>query len=314
MPLNLRKFGVYLSILFLARMCVSQEGQTLSGYVKDLNTRRPIANALVSAVGGAAKSDEPTDVRGRFLLTLSRSVKRGDNVRIQVTKPGYETYDEIVTVSTIALEFVLTPKLKPPKQARKSRPDTPVQNNVDKLAAQPPVRIDPGYRWESLITIENAAGDPVPNVHVLLIAANATYIEGLSDSAGHVFLKSQVNDKPRTVFCAVPLFAARLERGYSPNKTLIITLKAKPTGGSLLIRDGVGELPGLSGLLNPILDTLGRTYIYAHNVAINDGKLQPVNFSRNEPLKVEDNENHRFRVVIIEIIGSSSLLEYDKEN
>ena len=314
MFLNIRKFGVYLLILFLAKICVSQEGQTLSGYVKDLNTRRPIANALVSAVGGAAKSDEPTDVHGRFLLTLSRSVKRGDNVRIQVTKPGYETYDEIVTVSTIALEFVLTPKLKPPKQARKSKPDTPVQSNVDKLAAQPPVRIDPGYRWESFITIENPAGDPVPNVHVLLIASNATYIEGLSDPSGHVFLKSEVTEKPRTVFCAVPLFAAYLERGYSPNKALTIRLKAKPTGGSVLIRDGVGEVPGLSGFLNPILDTFGRTYIYAHNVAINDGKLQPVNFSRNEPLKLEDNENHRFRVVIVEIIGSSSLLEYDKES
>ena len=156
-------------------------------------------------------------------------------------------------------------------------------------------------------------GDPVPDAHVLLIAQNATYIEGLSDASGRIFLKSEINEKPRTVFCAALHFSAFLERDYSTNKTLVIRLKAKTAGGSILIRDGVGGLPGLNGFLNPILDTSARTYIYAPNVAINNGKPQPVNFSRNEALTLEDNEGHRFRATIIEIIGSSSLLEYDTE-
>ena len=59
-------------------------------------------------------------------------------------------------------------------------------------------------------------------------------------------------------------------------------------GGSLIIPNRSGHLPGIQGRLNPTLDNLDRTYLYADNVAINDGQQQPVHFNLNEPVRLTD--------------------------
>ena len=81
-------------------------------------------------------------------------------------------------------------------------------------------------------------------------------------------------------------------------------------GGSVIILDGTGYIPGLDGRLNPILDTQGRMYLYAENIAIEGGKAQPVDFTTNRALRVEDSHGHTFQLEIISILGSSSLIEY----
>ena len=68
----------------------------------------------------------------------------------------------------------------------------------------------------------------------------------------------------------------------------------------------------MSGRLNPILDTLGRTYLYAENIAIAGGKTQPVDFVINRPLTLEDSQGHKFEIEVVAIIGTSSLLEYQR--
>ena len=49
-------------------------------------------------------------------------------------------------------------------------------------------------------------------------------------------------------------------------------------GGSVVIPEQTGHLPGLTGWVNPILDNLDRMYLYATNVAIDEGRRQPVHF------------------------------------
>ena len=44
----------------------------------------------------------------------------------------------------------------------------------------------------------------------------------------------------------------------------------------------------LSGRLNPIRDTRDRTYLYASNIAIDEGKPQPVSFLFGEQLRLTD--------------------------
>jgi hypothetical protein len=306
-------------LVFYANVCEPQNSTlTVSGYVKDAATGRPIGNAVVSVSGGAAKSDEPTDIHGRFILTLSRNINRGDNIRIQVSKSGYETYDEIVTVSNIALEFNLTPRLKLPKPAKRSpRRDKPGTSSVASnplAASQPaPPNLDLGFRWDSQITVTDPRDEPVPGAHILLIAQNATYIEGLSDAKGLVLLKNQIGASPRTIFCAAPNFSAFLKAEYKVDERLVIKLRLRPHGGSIVILDGSGEVPGLMGMLNPILDTSNRTYLYGRNLAIS-GKQQPVKFTRNEPFDIEDNGGHHFRLTIVEIIDSSSLIDFERVN
>lgn len=313
-PYHLSRFTYVLVILY-ATVCESQNGPlTVSGYVKDAATGRPIANAVVSAAGGTARSDEPTDIHGRFVLTLGRNVNRGDNIRIQVTKPGYDTYDEIVTVSNIALEFDLTPRLKPPKASKASpRHETPGASptlNPSPTGQTAPLNVNGAFRLDSHITVTNARGEPVPDAHILLIAQNTNYVEGLSDGNGAVLLKSEIGVGPRTIFCAAQNFSAFLMPAYKGGERLVIKLRSRPHGGSVIIL-GSGEVPGLMGMLNPILDTLNRTYIYGSNLAIKGGKQQPVSFARNEPFEIEDNRGHHFRMTIVEIIGSSSLIDFE---
>jgi len=95
--------------------------------------------------------------------------------------------------------------------------------------------------------------------------------------------------------------------------SLTATLRRSEVGGSLILKGNAGEIPGLDGGLNPILDAEGRMYLYADNIAINGGKIQPVTFSLNAPMTLEDSDGHRVSASIVAINDSSSTLEYTPE-
>ena len=46
----------------------------------------------------------------------------------------------------------------------------------------------------------------------------------------------------------------------------------------MIFPKATGHIPGLRGRLNPIRNTSDRTYLYADNVAIEEGRPQPVSF------------------------------------
>ena len=85
-------------------------------------------------------------------------------------------------------------------------------------------------------------------------------------------------------------------------------------GGSVVFPERNGHLPGLIGRLNPILDNLDRMYVYATNVAIDDGKQQPVRFKLNQPLRLTDVNGSEWIVRFIEMLGKSALLDYEPPN
>jgi hypothetical protein len=76
------------------------------------------------------------------------------------------------------------------------------------------------------------------------------------------------------------------------------------------IAEGVGEIPGLTGRINPILDTEDRLYLYATNIAINGAEKQPVKFALHRPLTLEDKYGHKFEIEFVAVVGASWLIEY----
>jgi hypothetical protein len=90
------------------------------------------------------------------------------------------------------------------------------------------------------------------------------------------------------------------------------TVSPTATGGSLIIQS-TGFIPGLQGRLNPIRDTLGRTYIYADNISINGSTAQPFSFELGKPMHAVDAAGHKFVITIIDILGRTTLLQYAKE-
>ena len=65
--------------------------------------------------------------------------------------------------------------------------------------------------------------------------------------------------------------------------------------------------------MNPILDTLDRSYLYADNVAVNDGRQQPVRFNLNEPVRLTDSMGAGATLWFREMVGASCVFDYRYE-
>ena len=79
-----------------------------------------------------------------------------------------------------------------------------------------------------------------------------------------------------------------MERDWRPPESLQVQLESLSMGGSAVFTEGTGHLPNLTGRLNPILDNLDRMYLYATNIAIDEGMQQPVHFKLNQSLRLTD--------------------------
>lgn len=61
---------------------------TITGYVYNRETGKPIALVNVSTVGNNHLKDDQTDSEGLFVLSLKSGIKAGDLIRIRATKGG----------------------------------------------------------------------------------------------------------------------------------------------------------------------------------------------------------------------------------
>ena len=153
--------------------------------------------------------------------------------------------------------------------------------------------------------------NPLAGAELLVLFPNKTWKRATTDENGHAQVDLHTTHLPMTVYAAAPGFAAHLEYDWVPeNGGLEIKMRSLPDGGSVLFPEATGYLPGLSGRLNPIRDTLDRTYLYASNIAINAGKQQPVTFTFGEDLHLTDADGRELIVCIVAIIGHSALIEY----
>ena len=156
-----------------------------------------------------------------------------------------------------------------------------------------------------------SGGRPLPDTDLLLVFPNKTWKGATTDEQGEAAVDLHTTQLPMTVFAVAPGHAAHLERDWTPSeRALAINLAALPEGGSVIFPEATGHLPGLKGRLNPIRDTHDRTYLYASNIAIDEGEQQPVHFIPGEELQLTDAEGTELRVRIIDVVGRSALVEY----
>ena len=55
---------------------------------------------------------------------------------------------------------------------------------------------------------------------------------------------------------------------------------------------------------------MDRTYLYASNIAINEGEQQPVSFMPGEDLRLTNADGKELIVRIMAIVGRSALVQY----
>ena len=155
------------------------------------------------------------------------------------------------------------------------------------------------------------SGNPLPGVELLVLFPNKTWKRATTDENGEAQVDLHTGHLPMTVYAAAPGFAAHLEHDWVPaSGALAIEVQSLPDGGSVIFPEATGHLPGLSGRLNPIRDTSDRTYLYASNIAINEGQQQPVTFIPGEDLRLTDADGKELMARIVAIIGRSALIEY----
>ena len=155
------------------------------------------------------------------------------------------------------------------------------------------------------------SGNPLPGVELLVLFPNKTWKRATTDENGEAQIDLYTAHLPMTVYAAAPGFAAHLAHDWVPaSRALAIEVQSLPDGGSVIFPEETGHLPGLSGRLNPIRDTSNRTYLYASNIAINEGQQQPVTFIPGEDLRLTDADGKELMARIVAIIGRSALIEY----
>lgn len=155
------------------------------------------------------------------------------------------------------------------------------------------------------------SGNPLSGVDLLVLFPNKTWKRATTDEHGHAQVDLHTTHLPMTVFASAPGFAAHLENNWVPAKGgLALEMQSLHDGGSVIFSEATDNIPGLSGYLNPIRDTRDRTYLYASNIAINEGQQQPVHFILGEDLRLTDTHGREMSVRIVAIVGKSALLEY----
>ncbi len=163
----------------------------------------------------------------------------------------------------------------------------------------------------AVVRVCNKKGRPVTDANLLVLFPNQTWKEARTDEQGEVILELHSSHLPMALFVAARGFAAHLERDWIPAERILhIRLSPLRDGGSILFPQAVGSIPGLTGQLNPKRDTHGRTYLYARNIAINQGHPQPVSFQPGEEMHLCDANGKEFLVRILEVTGRSALVEY----
>lgn len=155
------------------------------------------------------------------------------------------------------------------------------------------------------------SGNPLSGVELLALFPNKTWKKATTNENGQAQVDLHTTHLPMTVFAAAPGFAAHLENNWVPAKGgLALEMQSLQDGGSVIFSNAIGNIPGLSGYLNPIRDTQDRTYLYASNIAINAGQQQPVHFILGEDLHLTDADGEELMVRVIAIMDKSVLLEY----
>ncbi|MCK6486980.1 MAG: hypothetical protein L6R48_01340 [Planctomycetes bacterium] len=161
----------------------------------------------------------------------------------------------------------------------------------------------------SEIWVEDKAGDPIGNANVYFVYANGTYQDATTRRSG--FAKIQAKSiEPVTVVAGGPGLDGVVMTKVDSGSDKIQIKAAKRPGGSVVFDNGSGSIPGLSGTLNPILDTVNRTYLYGQELSINNGQVQPVTFRIGAPLKVMDNAKKSTDITIRFIQHKIALVEY----
>ncbi|WP_299604447.1 TIR domain-containing protein [uncultured Aquimarina sp.] len=179
-------------------------------------------------------------------------------------------------------------------------------------------------RWSKLSTminpkpfiftlkIINEKEEFIKHAKVVLMANNSTYLEGFTDENGlaHFVIRTR---KLYTVLVAHSDYPAVVFHNVNPKDDIEVTIEKSENTGSLIINKS-GQIPGLTGKVEPAISTDEKLSIYADNIAIEGGKNQPYNMDLDESVTLEDKEGNIISLIFRFFQGRIALIDYYKKS
>ena len=265
--------------MFADRLEIDTPGQLPNGMtIESMHASQATRNEVIASVFGRVPvGDVPGSAHRAFLME-----RRGDGVAII---------------------------LKETQETAGVRPEYNLVGESSLVLSIPAAKLDVTPAQATIAV--HSEGERLPGIDVLALFPNKTWRQGKTDEAGEVAFDLHSTHLPMTVYAAAPGFTAGLQREWIPQQGgLLLALERLPTGGSTIFPQATGHLPGLKGRLNPIRDTSDRTYLYADNIAIEQGRQQPVHFLPGRAIRLTDAFGFELSVTIVDIVGRSALVEY----
>ena len=265
--------------MFKGHLEIDSPGQLPNGMtIEGMDTSQATRNEVIASVFGRIPvGDVPGASHSRYLME-----RRGDGVSIIKTET---------------------------REATGSLPQYKVVDRSSLVLKIPAAKLELSPADSTVMV--HSEGEPLSGVEVLALFPNKTWQRATTNEAGEAALDLYTTHLPMTVYAAAPGYGGGLKREWLPNRGgLLMEVNRLSAGGSAIFPLDTGNLPGLRGRLNPVRDTSDRTYLYADNIAIEEGRQQPVSFRLGKPMKLTDAFGSELSVTIIDIVGQSALVEY----
>lgn len=165
--------------------------------------------------------------------------------------------------------------------------------------------------WRACVVRAVCDGTPVAGVAVQVHSPEGPVERSATDKQGEARIGSSARAMPLTVLASAEGFAACVERDWTPaERPLSLDLQRSAQGGSVILRDGTGRLPGLNGILIPATDAGDRISLNASKIAINDGQPQPVRIALGEEFHLADADGNELLARVVDVADRSALVEY----
>ncbi len=265
--------------MFSDRLEIDSPGQLPNGMtIESMNASQATRNEVIASVFGRIPvGDVPGSAHRAFLME-----RRGDGVAIILNET---------------------------QETAGSFPEYRVVDDSNLILSIPAAKLD--FTPANAAIAVHSEGQPLAGADVLALFPNKTYLKSKTDAAGEVAFDLHSTHLPMTVYAAAPAYAAGLHLEWIPKQGgLVIELDPLPAGGSVIFPRATGHLPGLTGRLNPIRDTSDRTYLHADNIAVEQGRQQPVSFRLGKAVRLTDAYGAELSVTFVDIVGRSALVEY----
>lgn len=161
-------------------------------------------------------------------------------------------------------------------------------------------------------TVRIAVGEGeewISGAQVVVMYPNGVRAAGTTGEDGVAVLDLYSTELPVIVLAAAARYGSYTELWDASCGSLDVALPPLPRGGSLILPDGSGRLPGLRGSLRVREDDAGRATV-SGDLVIQGGAPHPVHFTRGEDLHLRDAEGNQLLVRVAAFFDPAAVLEY----